>query len=236
MEMINQFPEANHSHIHVSQDDHKNPGHTSKMDDRRVVLVGSGDMTRALVGSLLRAGFNPVVATRNPTRAKTWLSGDEVKVCTVEEGLSLGDLVVVAIPAAHHNSLPTDLLANKIVIDISNRSPEKPPEGLSLAEKLQAMLPESQVIKALNTMSAYVLQTGNLHSGREVPVCGGTTAARTRVMAMVREMGLAPVDMGGLKNARTLEDIPLSFFPEWKVAAIITGIVFMFFWILTLFK
>nr|XP_045602054.1 metalloreductase STEAP4-like [Procambarus clarkii] len=118
----------------------------------------------------------------------------------------------------------------------AHRSPDDPSDGPSMAEKLQELLPEAQVVKALNTMSAYVLQRGDLYAGRQVPVCGGTTPARTRVMALVRDMGLAPVDMGGLKNARALEDIPLSFFPEWKLAAIVTGIIFVVFWLLPLFR
>ncbi|XP_069194513.1 metalloreductase STEAP3 [Procambarus clarkii] len=217
------------------QQEQSSSSSSSRVEERRVVLVGSGDMTRSLVGCLVRAGYHPLVATRNPARAKSW-AGDEVEVCGVEDGVGRGDLVVVAIPPQHHHSLPRHLLHNKIVVDISNRSPDDPSDGPSMAEKLQELLPEAQVVKALNTMSAYVLQRRDLYAGRQVPVCGGTTPARTRVMALVRDMGLAPVDMGGLKNARALEDIPLSFFPEWKLAAIVTGIIFVLFWLLQLFR
>nr|XP_053654579.1 metalloreductase STEAP4-like isoform X2 [Cherax quadricarinatus] len=174
MELTEQLVEAGQDH-----DDQDN-----EWGDRRVILVGSGDMTRALAPSLLRAHYRPVVATRKPNRAR--YPGETQKV--------------------------------------------------SLAEALQEMLPEAQVVKAFNTLSAYVLEREELYCGREVPVCGGTTFARARVMALVRDMGMVPVDKGGLKNARTLEEIPFQFFPEWKVAFIVTGIIFAFFWTIKFFR
>ncbi|KAK8723988.1 hypothetical protein OTU49_011384 [Cherax quadricarinatus] len=224
MELTEQLVEAGQDH-----DDQDN-----EWGDRRVILVGSGDMTRALAPSLLRAHYRPVVATRKPNRARTWMS-QEVEVCTLEEGLAQGDLVVVAIPAIHHHTLPKHLFTNKIIVDISNRYPGET-QKVSLAEALQEMLPEAQVVKAFNTLSAYVLEREELYCGREVPVCGGTTFARARVMALVRDMGMVPVDKGGLKNARTLEEIPFQFFPEWKVAFIVTGIIFAFFWTIKFFR
>ncbi|KAG7154631.1 Metalloreductase STEAP4-like 2 [Homarus americanus] len=223
---------------HICDLSHENhtDSQVNKDRDRRVVLIGSGDMSRALVGNLVRAGYYPVIASRNPTRARSWVSSEEVKVRELKEGIGLGDLLVVAIPAHYHNSLPVHHLAGKIIVDISNRSPGKQTSEVSLAEQLQDIIPHSHVVKAFNTMSAYVLQRSDLQGGRQVPVCGNSSEARAKVMTLVRDMGLTPVDMGGLKNARTLEELPLSFFPEWKVPVIVAAIVLSLFWVLMLFR
>ncbi|KAK3852515.1 hypothetical protein Pcinc_040904 [Petrolisthes cinctipes] len=202
-----------------------------------VVLVGSGDMTRGLLLCLNRAGYRPVIASRNPGRTRTWLSGGggEFDVAGVEEGITMGDLIVLAIPSQYHHTLPTHLLDNKVVIDISNRSPNIPSGGPSLAEQLQEKLPRSYVIKAFNTVSAYVLQRGDLHRGREVPICGNEVRARAKVCQLVKGMGLEAVDMGALINARHIESIPLSFFPTWKIPLIVSTLAFLFFWLTTIF-
>ncbi|XP_068236524.1 metalloreductase STEAP3-like [Palaemon carinicauda] len=206
---------------------------------KNIVLLGSGDMTMALAINFLRAELNPVVASRNPERARSRLKkmrNLEVNVATIEAGVSLGDVVVVAIPAEHHGSLSVEALRGKILIDISNRSPSEPSGGPSNAEKLQELHPESFVVKAFNTLSSYALTQGNIQGSREVPICGDSEEARNRVAGLVRDIGLTPVDHGSLSNARAIEDIPLSFFPEWRTAFIVTPCIFLFYFIFVLLE
>lgn len=204
-----------------------------------IILLGSGDMSMALAINFMRAKLNPVVASRNPEKARSRLKkmrNLDVDVATIDTGVSLGDVVVVAIPAEHHGSLPARALRGKILIDISNRSPSEPSGGPSNAEKLQELLPESHVIKAFNTLSSYALTQGNIQGSREVPICGESEEARNRVAGLVRDIGLIPVDHGALKNARAIEDIPLSFFPEWRTAFILAPCIFLFYFIIVLFE
>ncbi|ROT63443.1 dudulin 4 [Penaeus vannamei] len=203
--------------------------------NRKVVFMGSGDMTLALSIAMSRSRLQPVVGSRNPDRARGRLK-EVAMVTTVNEALSHSDMVILAIPADHHHSLPRQELKNKIVVDISNRSPGSSSKDLSLAERLQEVLPESHVVKAFNTISAYALQHGNIQGSREVPICGNNERARGRVAELTRDLGLTPVDRGALRNAREVEDIPLAFFPEWKVAGIMTLLLFVFWFIFMLFR
>ncbi|KAK3854290.1 hypothetical protein Pcinc_039219 [Petrolisthes cinctipes] len=128
-------------------------------------------MTRGLLLCLNRAGYRPVIASRNPRRTRTWLSGGggEFDVAGVEEGITMG----------HPNTIPFQA-------------------GPSLAGAACRSLnyPGAHVLKAYNTVSAYVMQRGDLHRGREVPICGNEVRARAKVCQLVKGMGLEAVDMG----------------------------------------
>ena len=67
-------------------------------------------------------------------------------------------MVLVAIPAIFYHSLPVSLLADKIVVDVSNRNKvRRAPTEQSQAEQLAARLPFSRVVKSFNVLSAYSL-------------------------------------------------------------------------------
>ncbi|XP_063602514.1 metalloreductase STEAP4-like [Penaeus indicus] len=236
-------PDETNFHRHASgaeqnNDDNKNDLQrvSGENENKKVVFIGSGDMTLALSVAMSRACLQPVVGSRQPDRAKVRLKEVAI-VTTVSEALSQGEIVILAIPADHHHSLPRQELRNKIVVDISNRAPgSSSKKDLSLGERLQEILPESHVVKAFNTISAYALQHGNIQGSREVPICGNDSRARAKVSELTRDLGLTPVDRGALRNAREVEDIPLAFFPEWKVAGIMTLLLFVFWYIFMLFR
>ncbi|ROT76906.1 putative metalloreductase STEAP3 isoform X6, partial [Penaeus vannamei] len=140
-----------------------------------------------------------------------------ITVTTLKEALEQGEVVLVAIPAEHHDSLPRHLLAGKIVVDVSNRSPDSPRRPESVAERLQECLPESHVVKAFNTLSAFALQQGDVRGSKEVPICSNSSRGRERVSALVKVLGFTPIDRGVLENARDVENIPFRFFPERQI-------------------
>ena len=67
-------------------------------------------------------------------------------------------MVLVAIPFNFYSSLPIHLLADKIVVDVSNRNKVRRDESEeSQAEMLARLLPFSRVVKSFNVLSAYSL-------------------------------------------------------------------------------
>ncbi|XP_042871606.1 metalloreductase STEAP3-like isoform X2 [Penaeus japonicus] len=202
----------------------------------RLVILGSGDMALALCLATLRSGLKPVVGSRFPNSARQRLKCADVTVTTVKEALTEGEMVLVAIPAEHHESLPRQLLEGKIVVDVSNRPPDSRPGPVSVAECLQGSLPESHVVKAFNTLSAFALQQGDVRGSREVPICGNSTHGRERVSALVKALGFTPVDRGVLENAREIEDIPFRLFPEWRTPCIVAAVSFCAFYLLLFFR
>jgi predicted dinucleotide-binding enzyme len=81
--------------------------------------------------------------------------GNKIKA-TTEEASSFGEVVLVAIPFGKYQTLRPDLLAGKIVIDAMNYYQQRDGEldlmGLSSSELVARHLPDSQVVKAFNTM------------------------------------------------------------------------------------
>ena len=80
--------------------------------------------------------------------------------------VSSAEVVLVAIPAIFYSSLPVSLLADKIVVDVSNRNKVRRAETEeSQAEQLAAVLPLSRVVKSFNVLSAYSLGKFKLNVG-----------------------------------------------------------------------
>lgn len=202
----------------------------------KVVILGSGDMALALATVMVRAGLQPVVGSRCPDSARQRLKIAAVTVTTLKEALEQGEVVLVAIPAEHHDSLPRHLLAGKIVVDVSNRSPDSPRRPESVAERLQECLPESHVVKAFNTLSAFALQQGDVRGSKEVPICSNSSRGRERVSALVKVLGFTPIDRGVLENARDIENIPFRFFPEWRTPCIVAAVLFWAFFLFLFFR
>ena len=107
-------------------------------------------------------------------------------------------------------------LRGKVLVDVSNPlelPPGAPPKlftaaaGDSLAERIQAELPEARVVKALNTVNAGFMGHPEKLSGEsDVFVAGNDEPAKTKVTEILREFGWKSVlDLGDLTAARGME-------------------------------
>ena len=106
----------------------------------------------------------------------------------------------------------------------------------SQAEHLQTLLPDSPVVKAFNVLSAYALESGGIQGSKEVFVASDDTPAKERVLRLVRDTGFTPVDMGALRSAREIEDIPMRRFPSWKMPLLISFCIFLVCWLGDLYR
>jgi hypothetical protein len=76
----------------------------------------------------------------------------------------------------------------------------------SVAEQLQALLPNAVVVKAFNTPSVRNILDPNRFDGPfSIPLAGADAGAKARVADLVSELGLEPVDTGPLIASRYLE-------------------------------
>uniref|UniRef100_A0A2P2HYS5 Metalloreductase STEAP4 n=1 Tax=Hirondellea gigas TaxID=1518452 RepID=A0A2P2HYS5_9CRUS len=202
-----------------------------------VTVLGSGELGKALASCLSRAGYRVLLASRNPHKTSLRVPSECGSVVSVTEGLRDSDVLVLAVPAAAHPKLPLDIMKNKIIIDVSNRTSNKAMHQHSnIGVSLQTLLPNSHVVKAFNTLSAYALFRG-IHQGTiTVPYCGNNAAAKCEVARMIRSLGFTPEDRGNIEQAKQIEDIPFSFFPQWRLPIIIAAIVMAFFWIILVIR
>ena len=70
----------------------------------------------------------------------------------------------------------------------------------------------------------------------KVYIAGDSAESKEKVSDLVRGAGFVPVDLGALTAARTIEDIPVSVFPAWKVPFILNIILFVFLYALSFAK
>ena len=92
------------------------------------------------------------------------------------------------------------------------------------------------MVKAFNVLSAYALESGGIQGSKEVFVAANDVAAKLRVVNLVRNCGFAPVDMGALRSAREIEDIPVQRFRSWKLPLIISFCNFLLNWLIVFGK
>ena len=66
----------------------------------------------------------------------------------------------------------------------------------------------------------------------QVYYAGDHTPSKTKVSDLIRACGFVPVDMGALRAAREIEDIPVQRFSNWRQPIIISTVLFVVLWLL----
>lgn len=186
-------------------------------------LIGSGHIGSQLARLAVAHGYNVVLSnSRGPETLSDLVAelGPQARAATPAEAAAAGDLVVVTVPLAAEATLPVAELAGKIVIDTDNyypqrdgNIPELDDESTTVAERLQAVLPTSKVVKAFNHIGAAALTTEGQAAGtpgrRALVVAGDDAEARARVAALIDQFGFDAVDIGPLAEGwRIQRDTP----------------------------
>ncbi|XP_040820908.1 metalloreductase STEAP4 [Ochotona curzoniae] len=196
-----------------------------------VCIFGTGDFGRSLGFKMIQCDYHVVFGSRNPQASSLLASGAEV--LSYAEAARRSDIIILTIHREHYSFLTelTEVLNGKILVDVSNnlRVNEHPESN---AEYLAQLMPKAHVVKAFNTISAWALQSGALDASRQVCVCGNDSKAKQRVMDVVRNLGLTPLDQGSLLAAKEIENYPLQLFPMWRMPFYLSAVlcVFLFFY------
>lgn len=175
-----------------------------------IAVLGKGRVGAALAAGLTRAGHQVAVGDRTPG--------------SVEQALAAAETVINATPGSDSLERLTALregLRGKVLIDVANATlagPDGLPAGLlypdsSLAERLQAALPETRVVKALNTMLSPVMaDPASLAQPPTAFLSGDDPEAKQVVRALLGDLGWRPewlLDLGGIQTARATEAMML---------------------------
>jgi predicted dinucleotide-binding enzyme len=182
----------------------------------RVAIIGSGNVGKALGGSIARAGHDVVVTARTPEHAKA--TAEQIGARAVDsnvDAVSGAEVVILAIsyPTAVGEVAPEIADASKghVIIDVTN--PVKADlSGLatgnqSAAEELQEKLPGALVVKAFNTV--FGSNQANPRPEVQVLVAGDDAEAKRQVRHLAESLGMTSVDAGALSAARQLEGMAL---------------------------
>lgn len=189
-----------------------------------ICILGAGRVAAALAAQLTKSGHIIHVGVRDQTSAKARWTGHETTFLDPASAIARARIVFNATPgessAAFLGALQPNLIG-KTLVDVSNalrRDPKGMPIGLlyaesSIAEVLQAALPETLVIKALNTMLFSVIANpSTLTSMPNVFLSGNDIAAKATVRELLLQMAWrADVieDLGPIETARGPESFML---------------------------
>ena len=185
-----------------------------------VAMIGTGNVGAALGRRFAENGHKIVYGSRDPSAADVRelvaATGNGAVAVSQTQAAAQADIVVLAIPwtaaADVVRSLPS--LAGKIVVDPTNPRVMASdgfadyPIDDSNAERIAALAPGAHVVKAFSTLGAETMLDPSLARGPvTVPIVGDDRAAKERIAALAREIGLEAVDVGPLRHARIIEGL-----------------------------
>jgi predicted dinucleotide-binding enzyme len=206
----------------------------------KVAIIGTGNVGRALGGSLARAGHEVTFAGRDAEKAErvaNEVGGTAAR--TTADAAKGADAIVLAVPGAELDAVAADLAlaaAGKVVLDATN--PLKPDYsglanagGPSSAERVAGLLPGAHVAKAFNTLFGAVQADPTTH-GTTLDALYATDddAAAATVSELASSIGFRPVHVGPLAASRELEavawlNIRLQMIDggDWRTAVVLVG-------------
>ncbi|WP_042433327.1 NADPH-dependent F420 reductase [Streptacidiphilus anmyonensis] len=171
-----------------------------------IAVLGNGRVGGNLAAALTRAGHEVTVADRTPGAAVA--------------AARTAQIVINATPGAGSLDLFVALreeLRGKILVDVSNATVDAPDglpadllyPGSSLAEQLQEALPETRVVKTLNTMLFPVMTApATLTRAPDAFLSGEDPKAKQTVREVLIDLGWREewiTDLGGIQSARATE-------------------------------
>jgi predicted dinucleotide-binding enzyme len=207
----------------------------------RIAVLGTGPVGQAVAGKLAELGHEVVVGTRDPQATLERTGPDSfgnppfaawqeahpgVGLAAIPQAVADAELLVNAshgvasIPALE--SADEESLAGKVLLDIANPldfSQGMPPSLQvcntdSLGEQIQRRFPGLRVVKALNTMNAYLMVGPRQLAGGDHTafVSGDDADAKKTVTELLGSLGHTDViDLGDITTARGTE----MFLPLW---------------------
>lgn len=190
-----------------------------------IALLGSGRVAAVLAPKLAAAGHDLIVGSRSAAEASARWAGPTVRFAAHAEAIRAAAIVINATPGESSLERLSALrgeLRGKILVDVSNaarRGGDGLPGGLcypngSLAEHLQTALPDTAVVKTLNTMLYSVMtDPQGLKTPPTAFLSGDDAAAKATVQGLLGDLGWPlewTLDLGGVATARGPEAMVLS--------------------------
>lgn len=182
-----------------------------------IAILGTGHMATTLAAGFVAAGHAVTFGSRNP-EAHTDL---ESSVAATVDAIRGSDIVVNALQAAFSLDTLSPLaeeLAGKVLLDIGNAvSPsfELLYPNASLGELLQKALPETKVVKSLNTLpGTLTIAPDSLSEPTTVFLSADDADAKAQISSLLADLGWGvdrQIDLGGIESARGAEHYFLLF-------------------------
>jgi 8-hydroxy-5-deazaflavin:NADPH oxidoreductase len=182
-----------------------------------IAIIGTGKVGTVLAAKLANAGHNVILGTRDKAQAQEKWKGPRVAISGTAHAIEQADIVFNTTPgetSVEQLGALREELRGKVLVDVSNavkRDANGKPNGLmytgkSLAEHLQEALPETAVVKTLNTMLFLAMTNPQLlKTPATVFLSGNDTDAKSLVGGLLGDLGWEASsieDLGDIATAR----------------------------------
>lgn len=189
----------------------------------KIAVLGTGEVGRRLAGKLVAVGHEVTLGSRTADNAAAieWATATDAAHGTFAQAAAGAEIVLNAtgglVSLAALQAAGAENLRGKVLIDVSNPLdfsegfPPKvvQPDGISVAEQIQAAFPEAKVVKTLNTMANEVMvDPGQVPGPHNVFLSGDDADAKAQVAGILRSFGWGDdqiMDLGDLSSARGTE-------------------------------
>jgi len=192
----------------------------SENDVKKISILGAGRVSTALAAGFMKAGYEVVVGTRASENPPNDWRVPGVVFMDHERAAQESAVIINATPgdtSLERLSKLRQSLRGKILVDVSNatiRGSDGMPGDLvfpnsSLAERLQSALPETHIVKTLNTMLSVVMAAPHILKTPPTAFLSGNDAeAKALVTGLLNDLGW-PIawiaDLGDVFSARGTE-------------------------------
>jgi predicted dinucleotide-binding enzyme len=179
-------------------------------------IIGAGKIGGTLARGCIALGHQVSLAnSRGPDSLAEFARETGARAVTVQDAVKGQDLIVVTIPEKNVANLPKGLFAGvppeMPVVDTGNYYPRErdgriePIEGGMAESRWVAGELGHPVIKAFNCITFHSLGERGKPKGTPdriaLPVAGDDAAAKTKVMALIEDLGFDAYDAGGLDES-----------------------------------
>jgi len=200
----------------------------------KIGIIGSGDVAQSLGEGLIKAGHTVMLGSRDTDKKELsgWRKKGDKKhnLGSTTQAAAYGETVFLAVAWHAAEDILAQVrpeLAGKVVIDVTNPlvfNEGEPPalsvgHTMSAGEIVQASLPDSHVIKTLNTINHKNMAFPKFAEGLPIMfVCGNNQSAKNATRDLLAELGWEDMlDIGSIEKSRLLEPLCLLWL-EYGVA------------------
>jgi 8-hydroxy-5-deazaflavin:NADPH oxidoreductase len=176
-------------------------------------FIGAGREGGALGTVFAKAGHPVMFSSRHPETLSDLVAGagPNAKAGTVEEAVKFADAIFLVVPFTAVEQIGKDfgaaIAAKKLLVDVSNPIPRR--DGEDFVKQVNELggagvatakfIPGAKLVRAFNNFgSANLSANANQPDKNGVPIAGDDKGAIALAEGLIREIGFAPVLIGGL--------------------------------------
>ena len=171
----------------------------------RIGVLGAGRAGTAIARAAARHDIAVQIAsTRTPSQMRYHLLqyAPQAEAVVAEDIADGVELIILAVPQEDLDDVDPEWFVDRILVDATNRWEDEPlPDwfnqgldaGLSSSEVIAKHFHHATVVKALNHISHWAMDTPRGHEDRAAVVASDSPEATAKVAELVSRMGFVPV-------------------------------------------